>query len=440
MRAESWMDITLTSACALVIVVFGSLVICRWWWVRQSLQRVVSRTQNLCATLSASHSVNSYKLEEDSKAEALEAQRQVYRYVNLAYALVFKVARKENNVSDLQSTGLLSEEEMLLLSALPQLSPSVVYGWCGVLIHRLAAAGLCGEVSLTRALGDLAGASEEASVVLGLVEAPLPYIAVQAVSIVLHAFYIQVVVISSGVVGRAMGENDSSIMFGGYLTLCLMVVVFSALSSLFYLLANPLNSSPSSLPVDTMRENCEKECDMLFRSMLRVTASSKSDTSSRLTFAASDFRLTSRNGSSLLPKKGFLLQSTQTQSTIGHTDTNRERPHQSVAHVASLAALRSQRRASFDGSVSFSDKDCSVEKSSRRSTLASSGNGSSRSLGKETSPVVGSMRPTFKDIASREMTTRKMQMRELHETPSTLEVSQDTGTTVSSAPKDISFY
>ena len=140
-----WQNLTLLKFTGFVTVIFTVEIFKRWWAIRILLQGVFGKANSIVTTVAASFSVSLCKVEPDVAKDALEAQEQIYRYLNLAHSLMYKFCESGRNLDDLQRDDCATKAELdTLITMGDECSPDAVYGWITVLIHRLGKAGLLG--------------------------------------------------------------------------------------------------------------------------------------------------------------------------------------------------------------------------------------------------------------------------------------------------------
>ena len=188
------------------------------------------------------------------QADARRAQQQVYRFLCLAHALMYRTCNKKTDLSDLEARGIATSQEIEFLYTLKPFNPNFVYGWISILLQRLAHNGLLGDmggegaVNLEVLMTDLETVRANNSMVIVYIHTQLPYAFVQVVAVVVYVFVFQAVFVSAGIIAMGVRTRSHSLVFSGYFTLLLMTFVFVGLMNIYRLLNDPLGEDAADYP------------------------------------------------------------------------------------------------------------------------------------------------------------------------------------------------
>jgi len=195
--------------------------------------------------------------------DARRAQQQVYRFLCLAHALMYRTCNKSTDLSDIEARGIATRQEVEFLHTLKPFNPNFVYGWISILLQRFARNGLLGDmlgegaVNLEVLMLDLELIRANNSMVIVYIHTQLPYAFVQVVAVVVYVFVFQAVFVSAGVIGMGIRTKSSSLVFSGYFTLVLMTFVFIGLMNIYRLLNDPLGDDPADYPKNLFMASTE---------------------------------------------------------------------------------------------------------------------------------------------------------------------------------------
>mmetsp|Transcript_704 Transcript_704/g.1157 ORF Transcript_704/g.1157 Transcript_704/m.1157 type:complete len:439 (-) Transcript_704:140-1456(-) len=260
---NDYRHMTMGAVAAFVTVIFISHLIMRWWCIRTHLQGVIGKGNSVIITLAAVFSCTLVNIDPKIEFDARRSQQQIYRYLNLAHALLYKTASKQMDLSDLVERKIISANECAYLSKIKGLNPNIIYGWIQILIQRLAFSGLLGDmlgegaVTMKTLIDDVENIRSNSSMVLVYIRTQLPYAFVQVVAVVVYAFIIQAIFVSAGVIGLGLKLGQTREVFWGYMTLVLMCFVFIGLLTIYRLLSNPLGSNAADFPKNSYMQMCE---------------------------------------------------------------------------------------------------------------------------------------------------------------------------------------
>ena len=208
-------------------------------------------------TLASALSLSLANAPDDVVEDARRAQQQIYRFLCLAHALMYRTCNKKTDLSDLKDRGIATQQEIDFLYTLKPFNPNFVYGWISILLQRFARNGLLGDmlgegaVNLEVLMLDLELIRANNSMVVVYIHTQLPYSFVQVVAVVVYVFVFQAVMVTAGIIGLGIRTKDSSLVFSGYFTLLLMTFVFVGLMNLYRLLADPLGEDAADYPTKT---------------------------------------------------------------------------------------------------------------------------------------------------------------------------------------------
>ena len=249
-----WQNLTLVSVSAFVTIIFTSQLITRWWNIRILLQGVFGKSNSIVITLAAILSVTLADVSHEQELDTRRAQQQIYRYLNLGHALMYKSCNKNTDLNDLYRRGILTKTEMAYIHSVKGYSPNLIYSWIAILIHRLGNAGLLGDllgegaINMKLLMQDLELIRANNSMVIVYIKSQLPYALVQVVAVVVYTFIFQATVVAAGTIGDALKKGNANAVFSGYFTLTIMCFVFIGLISIYRLLNDPLGNDAADYP------------------------------------------------------------------------------------------------------------------------------------------------------------------------------------------------
>jgi hypothetical protein len=205
-------------------------------------------------TIAAIFSVTLGGVSKEVELDSRRAQQQIYRYLNLGHALMYKSCNRDTDLSDLYKRGVITKTEMAYLHDVKGYNPNLIYSWISILIHRLATVGLLGDmlgeggVNMKLLLQDLEIIRGNNSMVVVYIKSQLPYSLVQVVAVVVYTFIIQATLVAAGTIGEGLKRKDANIVFSAYFTLALLCFVFIGLITIYRLLNDPLGSDAADYP------------------------------------------------------------------------------------------------------------------------------------------------------------------------------------------------
>lgn len=249
-----WNNLTLVAVSAFVLIIFTTQLINRWWEIRLLIQGVFGKGNSIIITLASILSVTLSGVDEETERDARRCQQQIYRYLNAAHATMYKVNYSDYDLTEIEERGLLTSTEVQYLHSMQPFSTTNVYSWVAILIQRLGAAGLLGDmlgegaVNMKLLLQDLETIRANNSMVTVYIKTQLPYAFVQVVAVVVYALLIQATLVTAGYVGLGLAQSDGSLIFNGYFTLILLCFVFQGLMSTYRLLSDPLGDDAADFP------------------------------------------------------------------------------------------------------------------------------------------------------------------------------------------------
>mmetsp|Transcript_18549 Transcript_18549/g.30912 ORF Transcript_18549/g.30912 Transcript_18549/m.30912 type:complete len:447 (+) Transcript_18549:220-1560(+) len=258
-----WANLTLVSVSAFVTIIFTSQLITRWWSVRLLLQGVFGKSNSIVITIAAAFSVTLSGVSREVELDCRRAQQQIYRYLNLGHALMYKSCNKNTDLSDLLQRGVITKTEMAYIHSVKGYSPNLIYSWISILIHRLGNAGLLGDmlgeggVNMKLLLQDLEIIRANNSMVVVYIKSQLPYSLVQVVAVVVYTFVVQATLVAAGTIGDGLRVNSSTLVFSAYFTLSILCFVFIGLITIYRLLTDPLGNDAADFPKKRYMKACE---------------------------------------------------------------------------------------------------------------------------------------------------------------------------------------
>ena len=228
---------------------------------------------------------NSKLLNENPEyaTEAKQACYAVFRYLNLANYLVIYNATKEFDYDKLLKKGIVTDSEYAMLTTLSG-SPNIAYSWIDARLQKLANAGFLGPFpgpghSNLSALLTAVGNARGNCIAVGVyIDTQLPYPFVQLVAFVVYACIIQVMFVSGGTIGQGFQKQDNSLVFTGYLTTILFIMVMRSLLLLYNILCNPLGDDAADFPSTTYLNAAEKGMLSLMNNVFSISLTSTQDT------------------------------------------------------------------------------------------------------------------------------------------------------------------
>jgi hypothetical protein len=249
-----WSNLTLISVSAFVTIIFTSQLITRWWNIRLLLQGVFGKSTSVVITIAAVFSVTLGDVSREVELDSRRAQQQIYRYLNLGHAMMYKRCGNDTDLTDLYNRGIITKPEMTYIHSIKGYSPNLIYSWVSILLHRLAKVGLLGDMSgegavnMKLLLQDLELVRANNSMVIVYIKSQLPYSLVQVVAVVVHAFIVQVTLVAAGTIGDGLKREDANVVFSAYFTLTLLCFVFIGLITIYRLLNDPLGDDAADYP------------------------------------------------------------------------------------------------------------------------------------------------------------------------------------------------
>lgn len=271
-----WSNLTLVSVSAFVTIIFTSQLITRWWNIRLLLQGVFGKSNSVVITIAAIFSVTLSEVSPEEMLDSRRAQQQIYRYLNLGHAMMYKACNKDTDLTDLYKRGILTKTEMAYIHSVKGYSPNLIYSWIFILIQRLGSAGLLGDmlgegaVNMKLLLQDLEIIRANNSMVTVYIKSQLPYCLVQVVAIVVYTFMFQATVVAAGTIGEGIKNGSGKDVFSAYLTLTLMTFVFMGLISIYRLLNDPLGNDAADFPKRRYMKSCESGYKKLMLTMHNI--------------------------------------------------------------------------------------------------------------------------------------------------------------------------
>jgi hypothetical protein len=154
------------------------------------MQGVFGKSNSIVITIAAIFSVTLAGVSQDVELDSRRAQQQIYRYLNLGHALMYKSCSSDTDLIDLFKRGILTKTEMAYIHSVKGYSPNLIYSWIAILIHRLGNAELLGDmhgegaVNMKLLLQDLEIIRANNSMVVVYIKSQLPYSLVQVVAVV----------------------------------------------------------------------------------------------------------------------------------------------------------------------------------------------------------------------------------------------------------------
>mmetsp|Transcript_11121 Transcript_11121/g.18172 ORF Transcript_11121/g.18172 Transcript_11121/m.18172 type:complete len:401 (+) Transcript_11121:119-1321(+) len=269
-----WHNLTMLKFAGFLTVIFTVQVITRWWAVRVLLQGVFGKSNSIVVTLAAALSVSLANQSSEVAKEARLAQEQIFRYLNLAHSLLYKVCDQNKDISDLRRADCAHEEDIKTLLRLPEFHPNDVYSWISILLHRLGQAEVLGDkfsagkVNLKILITDLEIIRYNSSMVLMYIETQLPLCFLQLLTVVVYAFIFQAIAVGASVIAEGFLLEDYTKIASGYVTLTAMCFVFTSLLEIFRVVHNPLGDFPADFPKNRFQATSAKG----YRSIMLVAA------------------------------------------------------------------------------------------------------------------------------------------------------------------------
>jgi len=228
-----------------LLALFNSLTFSRWWDMRSKVGVVMGRSNDIAVQIAA------YCRGEAEGAAS--ARKTLLRYVNLAHALLYKQANKDEDMSDLLDSGLMTELEWDVLRPLVS-RYMMVYFWLSDLIHQCAENGVFMYPGTTiRFLQENVTAMRGAAAdVFMYLNTQIPYIYVHLITVITKIHLILISMNSAAWVGQGFQEAPHgaglSGIFWGYARLFVSVVAYEGLLQIHAVLAKPFGSGHSAFP------------------------------------------------------------------------------------------------------------------------------------------------------------------------------------------------
>lgn len=107
--------LTLLTITSFLVGIFSNNVLQRWWSIRVALGYVINKSKSLAVAISSVVAYATLTSSPVIKEEALLLICKIYRYLNLAHALIYKNAEGNEDLSDLLARRLITHEESEIL-------------------------------------------------------------------------------------------------------------------------------------------------------------------------------------------------------------------------------------------------------------------------------------------------------------------------------------
>eukprot|EP01041_Mallomonas_annulata_P003269 gene3269-6472_t len=267
-------NLTLLTLSSLILSFFVNNVLQRWWAIRVHLGNVIGRGNSTMVNLMAivcNAVINTPPSEQKKmKVAAIAFSKKLSSGLIIVFRSVVNSARGQRLLEDLTDQGHITIEEDEYFSSLSGRTLLHSVGYLNTLVHHAAAVGLFGpnpQQLVSQTMVDLTFIRGNGADVGMYLDCQLPYAFVEVVSIVVYAFIVQLVLVSSSYISSGLSQNKPSEMVTGYFTIILYTYVMLGLLNLFVKLENPLGLYANDLPVDTYMKNI---CDGL--EDVRITA------------------------------------------------------------------------------------------------------------------------------------------------------------------------
>eukprot|EP00741_Cyanophora_paradoxa_P022797 tig00021517_g22018.t1 len=252
--------LTLSTLASFLCGFLLSLTMQRWWSVRTLIQGVIGRSNNL-VMLIGSHVVG------DDEALA-HARREVVRLLNLAHALIYKQAYRQDDMTDLEERGLLLPEEHEHLRGMPSRA-TVAYGWIGHALRQIAAGGhlVFPEHTLPVLLNDLTLMRGSASDLFMYMATLLPYSYIHLVILVVRLHLMLLFMVCAGQVGRALDEGSKGGVVASLTAFTTNIIIYHAILRIHSMLADPIGDDPDDFPTHNYQRSLERSTNVLLDRM-----------------------------------------------------------------------------------------------------------------------------------------------------------------------------
>jgi hypothetical protein len=219
---------------AFMMGLFNSNTYTRWWTIRDKIGTVSGRTVN-CTML-----LVSFVTGEDQTSKNIKIT--LVRYLNLAYAIIFKQAMGNDNYSDLVAQRLLTEEEYAQLKERSN-HYVLVYQWVyTITAHALKLKILTSDsVALVQAdLGTIRGAAGDVFMYLNCQQ---PYVYTHLMTAITKLHLLLVTVVAGSYMGAGLQRSKWTDVAWGFLLLLVHNFVYQGLLYVHQVLQNPVSGA-----------------------------------------------------------------------------------------------------------------------------------------------------------------------------------------------------
>uniref|UniRef100_A0A0G4ICD5 Uncharacterized protein n=1 Tax=Chromera velia CCMP2878 TaxID=1169474 RepID=A0A0G4ICD5_9ALVE len=243
--------LNLTSIVAFILAFFVSLLINRWWTTRVHL--------GLCFGRSGAAVIHMTSAVYGDDLTSKSLRTDFCRFLNLAHNLIYLNGSGMIDVSHmekLKAQELVKDDEIAQIKEMaPNQRQTLVYGWCDILIQQAAKLGLMRNKfpNVMILQDDVNFIRTQASMVFTFVQTPIPYSYAHLVVMVCRIFFVQLIIVSAGLIGYGWKEGEYSLIANAFLTLNVLFFVIERLLTLFAVLSNPLGDDPSDFPKEAYK-------------------------------------------------------------------------------------------------------------------------------------------------------------------------------------------
>lgn len=217
---------------AFMMGLFNSNTYTRWWTIRDKVGTVSGRTLNCTMLLAA------FITGEDEMSKHIKIT--LVRYLNLAYAILFKQAMGSDNYSDLVAQRLLTEAEYALLKERSN-HYVLVYQWAYAITAQALKMKILTSDSLALVQADLGTIRGAAGDVFMYLNCQQPYVYTHLMTAITKLHLLLVTVVAGSYMGAGLQRYKWTDIAWGFLLLLVHNFVYQGLLYVHQVLQNPVS-------------------------------------------------------------------------------------------------------------------------------------------------------------------------------------------------------